>query len=169
MKEILQKLRAERFAGIRGASLYGRLPLQEHLLQPVLQEAVRNSNGKITRLILSIREGNILIVETTVALLFFRKDIRLRLRIDPVVDFAVSPLLRIHIDESQGIPRFVLDFLLKMLPFPESITVHPRLIVINLKVALTRRNLHEFVPLVKRLALSTQRGRAILEFQFRVD
>ncbi len=169
MKEILQKQRDERFAGIRGASIYGRLPLREHLLQPILQEAVRTSGGKITRLTLSIQEVNILIVEARVAILFFSKDIRLRLRIDPVVDFAISPLLRIHIDDSQGMPSFVLDFLLSMLPFPESISVQPRLITINLKIALTRRNLHEFVPLIKRLMLSTQRGLAMIDFQFRVD
>jgi len=169
LNEILQKQRAERFAGIRGASLRGRLPVQEHLLHPFLQQAVRDSNGKLDRLAVTIMEGNTLFVQATVAVLFFKKDIRLQLRIDPVVDFAISPLLKIHIMDSQGIPGFVLDLLLGMLPFPESITVTPRLVTIDLKRALTRRKLDEFVPLLKRLSLSTRRGCAMIDFYFAVD
>jgi len=167
--EILQKQRAERFAGLRGASLIGRLPIREALLDPFLQQAVRESGGRVQRLQVTILEANTFIVDTTVSVLFFSKSIRLELRIDPVVDFAVSPLMKIHIVESEGVPGFVLELLLGMLPFPESVTIAHKLITINLKTALTRRKLDEFVPLVKRLGLSTRRGCATIDFLFGVD
>jgi hypothetical protein len=166
--ELLQKQRAERFAGLRGADIRGRLPVSEAVLQPLLQDAVRQNDG-LRRLTVTIQEGNLLIVDATVTVLFFDKNVRLLLRIDPVVDFAVSPLMKVHILESQGIPGFVLEFLLNLLPFPESISIAPKLITINLKTALTRRKLDEYVPLVKRLALSTRRGCAAIEFHVGVD
>ena len=167
--EIIKKQRREQFAGLRGADVRGRLPVRETLLQPILKEAVRGSNGKLERLQITILESNRFTLEATVAILFFQRNIRLLLQIDPVVDFAVSPLVKIHILESQGIPGFVLQFLLTLLPFPESIAVLPNLITINLKTALTRRKLDEFVPLMKRFALSTQRGVALIDFQFGID
>jgi len=166
--ELLQRQRAERFAGLRGADIRGRLPIGETVLNALLQDAVRQNEG-LRRLSVTIQEGNILVVDATVTVLFFDKNVRLLLRIDPLVDFAVSPLMNVHILESQGIPGFVLEFLLNMLPFPESITIAPKLITINLKTALTRRKLDEFVPLLKRLALSTRRGCAALEFHVGVD
>ena len=167
--EILRKQRAEHFAGLRGADLQGRLPVRESLLEPLLEQAVRQSDGKLQRLLVAIHDANILVVDATVSLLFFHKNVRLQLRIDPVVDFAVSPLMKIHILESQGIPGFVLEFLLTLLPFPESINILPKMVTINLKTALTRRKLDEFVPLVKQLSLSTRRGCAIIGFHFAVD
>jgi len=166
--ELLQRQRAEWFAGLRGADIRGRLPIGETVLNALLQDAVRQNEG-LRRLSVTIQEGNILVVDATVTVLFFDKNVRLLLRIDPLVDFAVSPLMKVHILESQGIPGFVLEFLLNMLPFPESITIAPKLITINLKTALTRRKLDEFVPLLKRLALSTRRGCAALEFHVGVD
>ena len=167
--EILQKQRGERFAGLRGTDIRGRFPVRETLLQPLLQQAVRSSDGGIERLLITIQDANMFILDATVALLFFHKNIRLQLRIDPVVDFSVSPLMKIHIVESQGLPGFVLEFLLNLLPFPESISIMPKLVTINLKTALTRRKLDEFVPLLKRLSLSTQRGCATIDFHFGVD
>lgn len=169
LNEIFAQQRKERFAGIRGAFLQGRLPIQEHYLTPFLDQAVRDSNGKLRRLKIAIMEGNTLFVDATVSVMFFTKDIRLQLRIDPVVDFAISPLLKIHIIDSQGIPGFVLELLLGMLPFPESIQILPRMVTIDLKRALTRRKLDEFVPLLKRLGLSTRRGCAMIDFHFAVD
>jgi hypothetical protein len=166
--ELLQKQRAERFAGLSGADIRGRLPVSEGLLNALLEDAVRQNEG-LRRLSLTIQEGNLFVVDATVTVLFFDKNVRLLLRIDPLVDFAVSPLMKVHIVESQGIPGFVLEFLLNLLPFPESITIAPKLVTINLKTALTRRKLDEFVPLVKRLGLSTRRGYAALEFHVGVD
>ncbi len=167
--DLLQKQRAERFAGLRGADVRGRVPIREPLLQPILQQAVRSSDGRLGRLVITIQDANMFALDATVSVLFFRKNVRLQLRIDPVVDFSVSPLMKIHILESQGIPGFVVEFLLKLLPFPESISIMPRLVTINLKTALTRRKLDEFVPLLKRLSLSTQRGCATVDFHFGVD
>ena len=166
--QIFQQQRTERFAGLRGADIRGRLPVREAMLLPFLQQAVRANDG-LERLAVTIQDGNMFVVEATVTLLFFQKNIRLLLRIDPVVDFAVSPLMKVHIVESQGLPGFVLEFLLNLLPFPESIAIMPKLVTINLKTALTRRKLDEFVPLVKRLGLSTRRGCAAIDFQFGVD
>lgn len=166
---IIQKQRTERFAGLRGADIRGSLPVREALLEPLLQQGVRDSNGNIQRLAVHIHEANTLVVEATVYLLFFRKDVRLQLRIDPVVDFAVSPVMTMHIVEAQGIPGFVLEFLLNLLPFPESIEILPKRITINLKTALTRRKLDEFVPLLRRLSLSTRPGCAMIEFHVGVD
>ena len=165
--EIIQKQRREQFAGLRGADIRGRLPVRETLLPPLLKEVVQGS-GKLERLQITILDGNRFTVDATVAILFFQRNIRLQLRIDPVVDFAVSPLVKIHILESQGIPGFALQFLLNLLPFPESIEILPGLITINLKTALTRRRLDEFVPLMKRVALSTQPGIALIDFQIGV-
>ncbi len=167
--ELVQKQRSERFAGLSGADIRGRLPVTELLLQPSLQQAVRSSDGRLERLTISIQESNMIVVGATISILFFQKNIQLRLRIDPVVDFAVSPLMQIHIVESQGMPGFVLEFLLNLLPFPESITILPKLITINLKTALTRRKLDEFVPLLKRLSLTTRRGCAMIDFHIGVD
>ena len=169
LAEIVEKQRTERFAGFRGADIRGQLPVQEALLQPFFQQAVRKSNGRIKRLAVSIQEQNVLLVDLTVYILFFDKNLRIKLRIDPIVDFAISPLLKIHIDSSEGIPGFVLDMLLTQIPFPESITITPRLITIDLKNALTRRKLGEFVPLIKRLTLSTRQGCAFIGFQLGVD
>ncbi len=169
LNEIFQKQRREQFAGLRGANIRGRLPIRESLIQPLLAEAVRSSNGKLERLEIFIREDNRFTVEATVAILFFRRAIRLELQIDSVVDFAVSPLVKIHILESSGIPGFVLQFLLNLLPFPESVEILPKLITVNLKTALTRRKLNDFVPLMRRFTLSTQRGIALLDFQIGVS
>ena len=169
LTEIVLKQRRERFAALRGAVLQGRLPVRESLLQPLLREAVRNSGGKLHHLRIAILDANRFTVDATVAVLFFQKNVRLQLRIDPVVDFAVSPLMKVHILESQGIPGFVLEFLLNLLPFPESIDILPKMVTINLKTALTRRKLDEFVPMMKRFALSTTPGCATIEFLFGID
>ena len=167
--EIIQKQRREQFAGLRGADIRGRLPIRETLLQPLLKEAVRGSSGKLGRLQITILASNRFTIDATVAILFFHRNIRLQLQVDPMVDFAVSPLVKIHILESQGIPGFVLQFLLNLMPFPESIEILPKLITINLRTALIRRNLNEFVPLMKRLTLSTQHGIAFVDFQIGVN
>ena len=169
LSEIIQKQRREQFAGLRGADIRGRLPVRETLLLPLLNEVVQGSGGKLERLQITILDANRFMVDATVAILFFHRNIRLQLQVDPVVDFAVSPLVKIHILESQGIPGFVLQFLLNLLPFPESIEILPKLITINLKTALTRRKLDEWVPLMKRLALSTQHGIAFIDFQIGVN
>ena len=74
-----------------------------------------------------------------------------------------------QLDGGDVLPGFVLEFLLNLLPFPESIAIMPKLVTIDLKTALTRRKLDEFVPLVKRLGLTTGRGCAAIDFQFGVD
>lgn len=169
LAEIVEKQRAERFAGFQGADIRGQLPVQEALLQPLFQPVVQKSNGRIERLAVSIQEQNVLLVDLTVYLLFFRKNLRITLSIDPKVDFAISPLLRIRIASSEGIPAFVLDMLLAQISVPESITITPRLITINLKTILTRSKLDDFVPLIKQLSLSTKRGSAFIGFQIGVD
>lgn len=169
LAQIVQNQREQRFAGIRGAILTGRLPVREALFEPLCRDAVANSNGRLQSLQVRIIEGNVLIVNAKVAVLFFRKLITLHLRIDPVVEYSVNPVMNIHIVDSGGIPGFVLEFLLTLLPFPESITILPKLVAINLKTALTRRKLDEFVPLIKRLSLETERGCGYIGFAIAVD
>ena len=170
LNQILEQQRKNGFAGFRGASVKGRLPIREGILNDLIGESQAKKSGKSFRINrLSIWDNNILALNVTVEKWMFSKTLTLELAIEPIIDFPRSPFLKISPARSLGLLGPVLDIALNAINLPGAITVSAgQNISVNLKALLEKAGQAEIVPLIQGLGVTTEPGVLYLGFNLGV-
>lgn len=170
LNQILGQQRKNGFAGFRGASVKGRLPIREGILNELILEGQAKKGGKSFRINrLSIWDNNILALNVTVEKWLFSKTLTLELAIDPIIDFPRSPFLKISPAKSLGLLGPVLDIALNAINLPGAITVTAgQNIAVNLRSLLESGGQSAIVPLIQGLGVTTEPGVLYLDFRLAV-
>ncbi|MBC8103471.1 MAG: hypothetical protein H7Z41_12910 [Cytophagales bacterium] len=159
-KAVLERQRLSGYAGFRGASVKGRLPVRESLVNEAIQSAQAGKRGAAWIERIEIRDNNLVNVSLGTTLWFLSR-VSLELAIEPIIDFPRSPLLRIHISGLQGT---IVELIQDKLRLPPNIAViQSRTLTINLRAALETAGRADLVPLVQYLGITTEPGTLTLE------
>jgi hypothetical protein len=167
LNQILERQRQNGYAGFRGTSIKGRLPIREGLLNELIREGQAKKGGGSFRINqLSIQDNNILALNVTVEKWLFSKTLTIALAIDPIIDFPRSPFLKIRPAQSLGLLGTVIEIALTAINLPGAITVSPgQNIAVNLKAVLESAGRADLVPLIQGLGVTTQPGVLYLDFR----
>lgn len=170
LNQLLERQQKSGYAGFRGASIKGRLPIREGILNDLILEGQAKKSGKSFRINrLSIWDNNILALNVTVEKWMFSKTLTLELAIDPIIDFPRSSFLKISPARSLGLLGPVLDIALTAINLPGAITVSPgQNIAVNLKALLESGGRADLVPLIQGLGVTTEPGVLYLDFRLAV-
>jgi hypothetical protein len=170
LNQILERQRQNGYAGFRGASIKGRLPIREGLLNQLILEGQAKKAGKSFRINqLAIRDNNILALNVTVEKWLFSKTLTLELAIDPIIDFPRSPFLKIRPAQSLGLLGTVIEIAQTAINLPGAITVSPgQNIAVNLKAVLESAGRADLIPLIQGLGVTTEPGILYLDFRLAV-
>ncbi len=170
LNQILERQRQSGYAGLRGTSIKGHLPIREGLLNQLIAEGQAKKSSRSFRINqLTIQDNNILAINATVEKWMFSKTLTIELAIDPIIDFPRSPFLRIRPARSLGMLGTVIEIALTAINLPGAITVSPgQNIAVNLKTILESAGRADIVPLIQGLGITTEPGVLSLDFRLRV-
>jgi hypothetical protein len=170
LNQILERQQQNGYAGFQGASIKGRLPIREGILNDLILEGQAKKSGKSFRINrLSILDNNILALNATVEKWMFSKNLTLELAIDPIIDFPRSPYLKIRPARSLGLLGPVLDIALNAINLPGAITVTAgQNISVNLRALLESGGRTDIIPLIQGLGVVTEPGVLYLDFRLGV-
>lgn len=166
-QDILERQRRAGFAGFAGASVKGRVPIREPLINEAAQEAVRGKGGgAFTLQRIAVRDNNLLIVSGTLKVLLFSTPLNIQVAIEPIVDFPRAPYLKAQIS---GLIGTAIELFQDSLGLPPGIVrIAARTLTVDLKAALEAAGLPDFVPFVQYIGITTEPGVLYADFRLSV-
>jgi len=170
LTDILERQRKAGFAGFRGATIKGRLPLREKLLNEAVLEATQGraaNSPAINRI--TVIDNNIVIVNVTAKILLFTQTLNLELAIDPIIDFPRDPYLRVRPARSLGVLGVLIDLFSAAFPLPAYATFAGQVFTLNLRDAMKAHGYAEYIPFVQYLGITTQAGTLNIDFRLAVS
>jgi hypothetical protein len=168
MKAILERERAQGFAGQKGLHLTGNIPIT----QDILNEFIKNIPSKDDRIkdpLVVIMDNNRFALSVQVEVAIFKKRVDLLFSFDPVINFPDDPIFRLHLDAG-NIPGFVIDIVLgaaaKISP---TIQVSGRDILLDMGAPLRKKDMSDILPFMRKMEITSTKRKMNLAFEFKVD
>ena len=165
LRQVLEQLRAARFAEIRGARLSVSIPIGERLLNELVTAALPASLP-VRDLAVRPRASNTLQVRARVAKLDFLPPVTLTFDIDQQPRLPDTPL-GLRLRTFPGLTA-IAGPLLSQKTLPPGIRLDGDRLFVDLGPLLERAGYGDVVPLIERLHLATEEGRLLVEADARV-
>ena len=162
MDEILQRLVRDNFSELAGLRVDASIPVPERLVNEIVGTAIRGSKN-ISYCRISISHQNRIAVNLRTSL--WPWPIELKLRLDRVVDFRRSPLLRAKLENKVLLGR--LGSFFKLLP--DGVHISGDQIVVDLGAFLLAPEQKRFLELIKTAEIKTEEAKLIIEVNAAVD
>jgi len=165
LRQVLEQLRATRFAGIEGARLSVSLPIAERLLNELVTAALPPS-VPVRDLTVKPRAANTLQLRARVAKLDFLPPMTLTFDIDQQPRLPDTPL-GLRLRTFPGLTALA-GPLLSQKALPPGIRLDGDRLFIDLRQLIERAGYGDLVPLIERLHLATEEGQLLVEIDARV-
>ncbi|MDX1931029.1 MAG: hypothetical protein SFU56_00340 [Capsulimonadales bacterium] len=158
---ILNLLRADRFAALRGSAVSGRLPLREGLLNDLFTQVRRERDLPTRRLEIRLLPDNRFTLYLQPQVGFFHPNVKLDFELSGEVDFRGDGLLTLRSLGFLGGPtaQLVRTVLLRAMKLPDpAVTVEGNTLRIHVREALIALDAGELADLIRVLQFTTRPG-----------
>jgi hypothetical protein len=162
--QILERLRASRFAAIQGARVSLSIPVSEALLNELIA-AVMPPSAPVRDLHVRPQAGNRLAVRGRASRLDFLPPVTISLQIEQQPQLPDRPLV-VRILSLPGLLS-VAGSLLSPGSLPPGVRLERERVLVDVRQLLERQGLGEVVPLIERLNVSSEDGRLLLDVDLR--
>lgn len=156
MDEILQRLVRDNFSELVGLRVEASIPVPERLVNEIVATAIRG-NKNISYCRISISHHNRVSVNLKTPL--WPWPLELTLRLDRIVDFRRSPLLRAKLENKALLGR--LGSFFKVLP--EGVHISGDQVVVDLGAFLPAPEQKRFMGLIKAVEIKTEEAKVIID------
>jgi hypothetical protein len=171
LDSLLQKIRSDSFAALRGAVVTGRLPVREPILNQILTLVRQERDLPTKRLEIRLQDGNQFTVFLQPQIGFLWPQVKLDFEIIPEVNFQTDGRLTLRSLGFLGGPtaQLLRTVLLRALKLPnECVIVEGNLIHIAVREALNVRGATDIAVLFRSLQLATRSGVLYIAFHLSV-
>jgi hypothetical protein len=165
LPKILEKLRASRFAEIKGARASFSIPVSEQLLNELITAAMP-STAPLRDLHVRPQADNRLVVRARAARLDFLPPMNISLQIEQQPQLPDTPLV-VRILSLPGLLS-VAGSLMSPNSLPPGIRLDRERVLVDVRQLLESKGFGEIVPLIERLQVSSEEGRLLLDVDIRV-
>lgn len=162
MDEILQRLVRDHFSELAGLTLAASIPVPERLVNEIIGTSIRG-NKNISYCRISISHQNRVSVNLKTPL--WPWPLELKLRLDRIVDFSRSPLIRAKLENKALLGR--LGSFFKVLP--EGVHISGDQVVVDLGAFLHTPEQRRFLDLIKSAAIKTEEAKVIIDITAAVN
>jgi hypothetical protein len=163
--QILEQLRASRFAEVKGARASLSIPVSERLLNELIA-ATMPSTGPLRDLQVRPQAGNRLAVRVRASRLDFLPPVTISLQIEQQPHLPDTPLV-VRILSLPGLLS-VAGSLLSPSSLPPGIRLDRERVLVDVRQLLESKGFGEILPLIERLHVSSEEGRLLLDVDLRV-
>ena len=162
MDEILKRLVRDHFSELAGLTLVASIPVTERLVNEIVGTAIRG-NKNISYCRISISHQNRVSVNLKTAL--WPWPLELKLRLDRIVDFRRSPLLRAKLENKVLLGR--LGSFFKVLP--DGVHISGDQVVVDLGALILAPEQKRFLELIKAAEIKTEEAQVIIDITAAVN
>lgn len=163
--QILEQLRASRFAEIKGARASFSIPVSERLLNELIA-ATMPSTAPLRDVHVRPQAANRLAVRAKASRLDFLPPVTISLQIEQQPHLPDTPLV-VRILSLPGLLSLA-GSLLSPSSLPPGIRLDRERVLVDVRQLLERQGFGEIVPLIERLQVSSEEGRLLLDVDIRV-
>ena len=161
---ILERLRASRFAEVKGARASLSIPVSEPLLNELIAAALPPA-GALRELHVRPQADNRLAVRARASRLDFLPPVTISLQIEQQPHLPDTPLV-IRILSVPGLLSMA-GSLLSPSSLPPGIRLDRERVLVDVRQLLERKGFGEIVPLIERLHVSSEEGRLVVDVDIR--
>ena len=162
--DILERLRASRFAEVKGARASLSVPVSEPLLNELIAAALPPA-GALRDLHVRPQADNRLAVRARASRLDFLPPVTISLQIEQQPHLPDTPLV-IRILSVPGLLSMA-GSLLSPSSLPPGIRLDRERVLVDVRQLLERKGFGEIVPLIERLHVSSEEGRLVVDVDIR--
>ena len=163
--EILERLRASRFAEVKGARASLSIPVPESFLNELIAAALP-PGGPLRDLQVRPQAGNRLAVRARASRLDFLPPMTISVQIEQQPQLPDTPLV-VRILSLPGLLSMA-GSLLSPSSLPPGIRLDRERVLVDVRQLLEKKGLGEIVPLIERLHVSSEEGRLLVDVDIRV-
>jgi hypothetical protein len=162
MDEILQRLVRDHFSELAGLTLVASIPVPERLVNEIVGTAIRG-NKNISYCRISISHQNRVSVNLKTPL--WPWPLELKLRLDRIVDFRRSPLLRAKLENKTLLGR--LGSFFKVLP--DGVYLQGDQVIVDVGAFIQAPEQKRFLNLIKSAEIRTEAGKVVIDVNAAVE